>query len=264
MSGTFVTALTDARAQQMHAAADLLITAHQGGAKLDWLPQECSPRTLQEAYAVQELVRSELEATDGWKVGAATSESEPFAAPLLASRIGETGIEIQAGQFNMFGIEGELAFRLAGDLPPRAAPYTLDEIHAAVGSLHAAIELVDSRLPDWESADNLWRMADNGSNGYLVLGSGITDWLDMPLEKARVRLDIDGRPAVEQEGGNTGGDPVRLLVYLVNHCREHRGGLKAGDVITTGSFTGLSFGSAPSRFRVSFPDVGEAELVLAE
>src|SRR3954466_9083931 len=44
--------------------------------------------------------------------------------------------------------EPEFAFRLAHNLPPRPAPYTTKEALAAVGTLHPAIELPDSRFDD--------------------------------------------------------------------------------------------------------------------
>jgi 2-keto-4-pentenoate hydratase len=74
-----------------------------------------------------------------------------------------------------------------------------------------------------------------------------------------VRLIIDGRVAVEQKGGNTAGDPRRLLHWLIDHAVRRRGGLRAGTMITTGSYTGMIFVDKGARVEAEFEGVGRAE-----
>ncbi len=53
-------------------------------------------------------------------------------------------------------------------------------------------------------------------------------------------MTVDGKLAAETTG-NSGGDPLRLLTALANHCTGRTGGLRAGDMVTTGSITGIIF-----------------------
>src|SRR5690606_7396348 len=85
--------------------------------------------------------------------------------------------------------EAEIAFILADDLPDPAT--TPEQVAAAVATVHAAIEIVDSRIADWKIsfADTV---ADNGSSAFFVLAdSGLPlDGLD--LEGAAMEMTING------------------------------------------------------------------------
>jgi 2-keto-4-pentenoate hydratase len=64
-------------------------------------------------------------------------------------------------------------------------------------------------------------------------------------------------------GGNSAGDPLRMLVWLANTGACSLGGIKAGDRITTGSCTGTIFVDEPCRITADFPGVGQAVLDIA-
>ena len=61
-------------------------------------------------------------------------------------------------------VEAEVAFVLAADLAD--GPLDQDQVSAAVGEVRAALEIVDSRIADWDItfADTV---ANNGSSGLL-------------------------------------------------------------------------------------------------
>jgi 2-keto-4-pentenoate hydratase len=80
-------------------------------------------------------------------------------APIFAVVAGPA--RFPAASQHLFGIEAEIAFRFARDLPPHAEPYRRDEVIAAFASVHPAIELVDTRFADWPSIDGLSKLADN-------------------------------------------------------------------------------------------------------
>jgi 2-keto-4-pentenoate hydratase len=63
----------------------------------------------------------------------------------------ESGARLRFGANHMKVAEAEFAFRMAVDLPPRAAPYTVDEVLRSVAALHPAIEVPDSRYDDFTS-----------------------------------------------------------------------------------------------------------------
>ena len=219
-----------------------------------------APPRVEDAYAVQDAVARRVGAVGGWKVGAKTPSAEPTCAPMFASLIGRSPTAWPAAGFHMIGIEAEIAFRLARDVAAGPRPLGAEDVYALIASAHPAIEVVDTRIADWRKADPLTLLADNQMNGGFALGDAVADWRSIDLANVAVRLSIDGEIVVDTVGGNTGGDPRRLLVWLINHCRERRGGLAAGAIITTGSFTGMTFVEAGARAEARFPRLGGASV----
>lgn len=194
-----------------------------------------------EAYAVQDAVVAQLGQIGAWKVGAKGVTAVPTCAPIPAAVLHPSPAVLPAREFHMIGIEAELAFQFARGFEPGARAIPAEEILAGVSSLRAAIEVVDTRLEDWRSRDRLWLLADCQMNGGLVCGGPSDRWRGQALDALPIRLEIDGATRVEARGGNPAGDPVRLLVWLVNHVCQQRGGLAAGTIVTTGSCTGMIF-----------------------
>jgi 2-keto-4-pentenoate hydratase len=53
------------------------------------------------------------------------------------------------------------------------------------------------------------------------------------------------------------------LVWLANHAARQGRGIAAGDIVTTGSHTGLTFANSTSRITARFPGLGESHLEIA-
>jgi 2-keto-4-pentenoate hydratase len=162
----------------------------------------------------------------------------------------------------VIGIEAEIAYRLSTDLPARDRPYTRQEVGAAIGGMLPAIELVDTRLANHDAASPLWKLADNQLNWGLVIGDLVTEWRRFDPLSQPVQLEIDGAVVARGRGGNTAGDPFRLMVWLANNCGSHCGGLRQGQVVTTGSLTGLRFLAPGARVRASFEGLGEVAVAF--
>ena len=67
-----------------------------------------------------------------WKTGGPNAEATPVAAPIPQSKLFRSPVTLQGKDFNEIGIEAELAYTLAHDLPPRATPYTEADVVAAI------------------------------------------------------------------------------------------------------------------------------------
>jgi 2-keto-4-pentenoate hydratase len=221
------------------------------------------PSRAEEAYAVQAAVARQLGPIGGWKVGAKSPNETPNAAPMFAELIRPSPVEWPKDTLHMRGVEAEIAFRIARDIAPRTEPLNEDEVFAAIDTVHVAIEVVDTRLADWENADRLWVLADNQSNGGFVYDPIGVPWQGQDFSDAPVKLTIGGRVAAEGRGGNPAGDPRWLLVWLVNHCAHHRGGLSAGAFVTTGSYTGMIFVDPGTTVEAEFPGLGRAAVRFA-
>jgi 2-keto-4-pentenoate hydratase len=244
--------------------AEKLVEARRGGERIATLPPALVPASEENAYAVQEAVIRRLGATvAGWKVGAASAASAPSAAPLFANLVATSPARLPAGSSSLRGVEAELALRLGRDLPARAAPYGEEEAWAAVDTLHVAIELLDSRYLDRKAAGELAALADNLSNGGFCHALAIRDWRGVDFLRQPAELLVDGESAARAVGGNPAGHPRRLLAWLANHCAQRGRPLAAGQIVTTGSHTGLVIAPPGARVTARFAGLGEASLSLA-
>ena len=131
--------------------------------------------------------------------------------------------------------EPEFAFRMAKDLPPRAAAFSVADVLGAVATLHPAIEIPDSRFADFVSAGEAQLIADNACAHLFVLGRATTaDWRALDLVEERPRITMRGQHFVGH-GKNVLGDPRVALAWLANELRGLGITLRAGEVVTTGT-----------------------------
>ncbi|MDX6751293.1 hydratase [Geminicoccaceae bacterium 1502E] len=225
-------------------AADLLWRHWNAGTRLEALPEEIRPRTRGEGYAVQALLEERSAVPPfGWKIAATSKEGQahigvdgPLAGRLLAERVVPDGGSLALGHSLMRVAEPELAFRMARDLEPRFEPYGVEEVLAAVGTLHPAIELPDSRFEDFVGAGAAQLIADNACAHHFVLGPAAPEgWRDLDLARHRVVARCTGQPDREGIGANVLGDPRVALTWLANELSGLGITLGAGQVITTGT-----------------------------
>jgi 2-keto-4-pentenoate hydratase len=221
---------------------------------------EIAIHTDEEAYRVQDGVFAELwpgARPAGWKVGGPSEKVSPTAAPIPPERMLRSPGNVSSSALNMVGVEAEVAYCLAKDLPPRSRPYSVRAITAAVGEVVVAIELCGSRLAGWKETSGLWKLADFQSNSALIVGGGTKDWQDIDFTVQECEFTIGDR-VVRAKGAHPFGNPFRLLPWLVKHAAKRGHGLHAGDIITTGAWCGLQEARAGDTVTARFPGIGEA------
>src|SRR6185437_13320030 len=184
---------------------------------------DLQPTSLEEVALVHTHIAEAYGEIGGWKIGAPSAGATPFFAPMPRAWMASSGAILYGQTYRYRVLEAEIAFCLGSDLPPRAQPYSRDEVLAAVASCHPVIEELESGLIDPKAANNFSALADRRS-------------LDFSQES--VTLSVNGVVQVERTGSNTSGDLLRLLPYLANEGAARTGGLRAGQWITTGSWTG--------------------------
>lgn len=249
-------AAEDMTPQQVEEAAGALVAARTGQ-PIAMLPEHVQPQSEADSYAVQEAVLRRLrERVGGWKVGF-SPEGGVFCAPIYASAVHASPARMPAKSLHVIGIECEIGFRINQALGSDRA-YSRDEVLAAV-SLHPTIEVVDSRYRDFRSLDRLQVLADNFSNGGLVYGAAASGWQGMDLAHPPIVVTADGKPFAECTGLRA-GDPIGLLVDLVNHVAKNRGGCPAGTFVTTGTHTGLVFTEAGTKIAADYGPLGRVEV----
>jgi 2-keto-4-pentenoate hydratase len=251
------------RESQLLEAVNVLLDARRTSTPIADLPVELRPTTVEEAYLVQDAMAAVYGPVGGWKIGAANAEATPMYAPMPLAWIAADGALLEGAQWRYRGLEAEIAFQLGEDLPARATPYTREEALAAVGSCHPVIEVLESGLTDPAAADKFSGWADMQMHGGLVYGPAVTGWETIDWNAEKVTLAVDGTVRVERVGSNTSGDLLKLIPWLANHGAARTGGLKAGQWITTGSWTGNTLATAGSTVDVRFHAAGRVTLRFA-
>ncbi|UPK35818.1 hydratase [Bradyrhizobium sp. 186] len=256
---------------QIAAASRALVQHWCDGTKLDTLEISLRPQSRVEGYAVQAALETQSAAKlFGWKI-AATSEAGQkhinVAGP-MAGRILSDTVIADGGTASMKGNEmrvgePEFAFRMGRDLPPRAEPYGVDEVLAAVDTLHPAIEIPDSRFADFASAGEAQLIADNACAHLFVLGAPArADWRAMDLVEERPVTVLRDQRYVGH-GRNVLGDPRVALAWLANELRGLGLTLRAGEVVTTGTCHPPLPIQAGDQFAVDFGVLGKVSVGFA-
>jgi 2-keto-4-pentenoate hydratase len=210
-------------------------------------------------YAIQDGVARASGPIAGWKVGARTPTAEPNPAPLLAGALVKSPAHFDGKAMHMIGVEVEISFHIVRDIGPRDAAVGRDEALAAVGDAFVGMEIVDTRLANFQQADPEWLLADNQMNHALVVGDSVRDWAQLDWPSLQVKLAIDGKTVVDQKSGLGAVDPVRPLAWMIDHAVRHRGGVRQGQAITTGSWTGLRYFPPGTHARGEFAGLGAVE-----
>jgi 2-keto-4-pentenoate hydratase len=261
-------ALTEAEIDQ---ASALLEEARLGRRILAEIPAHCRPRSLDDAYAVQDRLAARL----GWDVGgwfcACTNPDMqrqfglpgPYCARLFTRLLHASPGSVAAADHPPLVLECEFAFTLASDLPTRAAPYQRHEVEDAVATVHPAIELVAGHLDDWPNQDVCSVIADNGTDGALIYGAGRADWRDLDLTDIPVTLTVNGKFQRIGAGRDVMGDPLAALVWLANHRARVGDGLKAGQIHNTGTATAIYWAAAGDDAVADFGPLGAACLKIS-
>ena len=93
-------------------------------------------------------------------------------------------------------------------------------------------------------------------------GAEMNDWSQLDMDRLCVAVPVNDKRVLERQGGHPTGDPLGIAVSLVNMARE-AGGVKAGQMVTTDSWTRLRFLRPGDRCEVQFEDLGSAEVVFS-
>ena len=184
--------ISGAREKDMMEAANLLLDARRTHKPIADLPAEFQPASLDEVARVHEEMILAYGEIGGWKIGAGSPDATPFFAPMPRAWMAASGAILSGPSFRYRVLECEIAFLLGSDLPPRATPYTREEVVAAIASCHPIIEELESGLIDPKAANNFSALADLQMHGGFIYGAACADWQSIDFSKETVTLTIDG------------------------------------------------------------------------
>ncbi|GAA1718562.1 2-keto-4-pentenoate hydratase [Dietzia cercidiphylli] len=196
---------------------------------------------LADAYAVQELgIQRRVEA-GARRVGRKVGLTSPAVQKQLGVDQPDFGVLLD--QMHVTGdgvvsgptliaprIEAEIAFVLAEDIDDPDPQL----VRRAVGHLTPALEIVDSRIQDWNITitDTI---ADNASSGLYVLGSAQSSLSEFTPAEALMTLTINNRIVSRGTGADCLGDPLNALVWVAQTAARLGRPLRAGEVVLSGA-----------------------------
>jgi 2-keto-4-pentenoate hydratase len=216
------------------------------------------PADLPAAAAAQaRIFRSIAADVNGWKVGV-RPDKPAVAAPLfpLYEMSTDKPSSVAAIPWRPgIAIEVEIAVRLAADLPVRTDRlYQREDIASAIASVHVGLEVVDNRVVEGSEAPLLIFLADALGNGGYVLGPQIPGRFAKELVGQNITILLSGEPLFSAAAVHPNGDPLTPLLAYALAPSDALGGLKAGQVITTGNLCGVLDVPRPGRIDVLFAD----------
>ena len=157
--------------------------------------------------------------------------------------------------------EAEIALVLGASLT--SANTTAEQVALAVKSVHAAIEIVDSRIADWKIAfaDTV---ADNGSSAFYVLAEHGKPLAGLDLYTAGMVMEINGQIVSLGAGAAALGHPLNAAAWLASTLAQRDEPLQAGDILLTGALGPMVTMKQGDHVRAIIGGIGEASFTYGK
>src|SRR6266702_7832393 len=228
------------------AAAEIISAARRNRTPLHPLAGEAAPQTEAEGYrsadAVHGLLGCDFGGMVGHKIGCTSAVMQqylniphPCGGGVFAGGVHPSGASLRSTDFVRVGVECEIAVRLARDLMPLDAPFTADKVVQAIDAYLPAIEIVDDRYADWQTLGAPTLVADDFFAAGCVLGQPVSRSTAPDLLEIIGRAVINGAEVGRGTGADVLGHPHHALAWLANHLASAGKGLRAGEIVLTGS-----------------------------
>jgi 2-oxopent-4-enoate/cis-2-oxohex-4-enoate hydratase len=254
--------------KQIESLGDALFDALVSRQTVAPLTEAYPAMTIEEAYRVQQrTIARRLERGEtvvGKKIGV-TSKAvmdmlnvrQPDFGWLLSAMVFNQGDAIPMDTLIQPKAEGEIAFVLKRDL--QGPGITNADVLAATEGVMACFEIVDSRIRDWKIKIQD-TVADNASAGVFVLGDRMVDPRRVDLSLAGMVLEKNGEVAATGAGAAALGSPVNSVAWLANTLGRLGIGLKAGEVVLSGSLAAMLPVQRGDSLRVAIGGIGSCSV----
>jgi 2-oxopent-4-enoate/cis-2-oxohex-4-enoate hydratase len=199
--------------------------------------------TIEDAYGIQlRMIQRRLDAGEtivGKKIGVTSKVvmdmlkvNQPDFGQMTSGMVFNEGEAIRADSMIAPKAEAEVAFVLKSDL--MGPGVTAADVLRATDFVVPCFEIVDSRIRDWKIKIQD-TVADNASCGVLVLGGVRKSPRQLDLALAGMVLEKNGEIVSTSAGAAVQGSPVNAVAWLANTLGRLGIGLKAGEIILSGS-----------------------------
>jgi len=252
------------RADAIAAAARRLMTASSELRACEPVRELLPDGGVEDGYVVQQLVHAMTDHPErrqvGRKIGltspavqAQMKVDRPDFGVLFADMVYGDDQPIVHAELLQPRVEAEVAFVLGRDLPDR--PVIASDVIGATEYVVAAIEVVDSRIRDWDITI-FDTVADNASSGCFVLGGAPRHLGDIDLHDAAMQVTSGGVEVSRGVGSACLGHPVNAVVWLANTLAERGAPLRAGEVVLSGALGPLVPAMAGQVYAASIDGLG--------
>jgi 2-oxo-3-hexenedioate decarboxylase len=252
-------------------AADVLLTAEAQRKVRGPITDEWPELDLPTAYQVQQrLIEKRVEAGErivGVKLGLTSRAkqermgiSSPLTAVLTDAYLLEPGAPLPLGELIHPRVEPEIVFRMGTRL---AGPgITMADALAAVESVHAGLEVIDSRFRDFKfTLPDV--VADNASSARFVLSAESHSPAGLDLAAEACSLSVNGTVVDTATGAAVQGHPAEALALAANALAERGQAIEAGQIVLTGGLTDAVFIGAGDRVTAEFTHLGSLSLAAS-
>jgi 2-keto-4-pentenoate hydratase len=256
------------------AAAQIIATARRSRAPLRALSADIAPQDEAEGYriqrAVHDLLLPQVGAMVGYKIGCTSAVMQqylgiphPCGGGVFAKGVHDSGATLRHGDFVRVGVECEIAVRLGHDLSPSQAPFTADTVAQAVEAYHPAIEIVDERYVDWQTLGAPTLVADDFYAAGCVLGKPVARSAAPDLLEVVGRAIVNGAEVGRGTGADVLGHPHNPLAWLANQLAGEGKGLRAGQIILTGSLVKTLWLNAGDKVTMDLSGLGTVQAAFS-
>jgi 2-keto-4-pentenoate hydratase len=256
------------------AAAETIAANRRDRTPLQPLAGDAAPQTEAEGYLIQDalhgLLAADLGARVGYKIGCTSPVMQeyldiphPCSGGVFAKGVRQSRASLSTKDFVRVGVECEIAVRLARDLLPTEAPFTAEWVGEAIEAYLPAIEIVDDRYAKWETIGAPTLVADDFFAAGCVLGKPVTRSAAPDLLAVVGRALINGVEAGQGTGADVLGHPHNALAWLANHLAADGKGLRAGEIVLTGSLVKTIWLNAGDKVVMELKGLGKVEATFA-
>jgi 2-keto-4-pentenoate hydratase len=230
---------------------------------------------LEDAYRIQDAQHRLMAGAGrgdivGWKIALTskamqqlTGVDQPAAGALFSKVIHDSPARVDLAAYHHLGVEFEVGVRLGEGLPASGKPWTRATVAERVAACMPAFELVEDGDADYRTLDAFTLIAQNTWNGGVVLGSPVTDWRRIDLERAVTRCWVNDVASGEGQTGDAMGHPFEAVAWVANLLNGRGRALEDGMVVLTGSSITTKFPAPGDRVRFAIDGLGAIELQAA-
>lgn len=235
-------------AQSEQQLAALLAELRRDGRQQSGLAESLVPPDHDTAYRVAGHVAALLGwAHAGWKVAATKTEMQralrttsPIYGRVFAPFVYQSPATLTFSTLVHPVAECEYVIELGADLPPRSRPYGQAEVRAAVKSISPGIEVAQCRFTaDAHFPPLTAILADGSGSGCVVIGEPIVNWQDRDIADQAIVLRVDGNDRRRGSAREALEHPLVPLTWLANELSRTGIGLRAGEIFSSGTCTGM-------------------------
>jgi 2-keto-4-pentenoate hydratase len=264
-------------------AAERLIVAARTGVPAAPVRDVLGTTDVALAYEVQNVLTAARKAAGarvvGRKVGLTSpvvqrqlGVDQPDFGVLFDDMLVPSGGEVDSGRLIAPKAEAEIAFVLSAGLDGFATGVSLDApisaadraaAAAAVGHAVAALEIVDSRIADWDITITD-TVADNASSALYVLGDKRVPLSEFAPAEVTMNLEKNGEPASSGNGAACLGDPLNALVWLARIAASFGAPLRAGDVVLSGALGAMVTAEPDTEITAELSTLGRVSVTFSK